>query len=418
MIDLNELKSQMKNCPCGREHKCDVDRIVIKSGALAELDGLTADYDNILLVADRNTYAACGGAAERCIGGKIKAKAVFECEGFLIPDEEAVAYIEEKLPCGCDLIVGVGSGVINDLCKFVSFRHGLPYFIVATAPSMDGYVSTGAAMVWEGMKETFTTHVPTAVIADTAVLKDAPMELIQSGYGDIIGKYSALNDWRLAALVHGEYFCQSVYDLMEQAMEKTVPLADKLLQRDEESVGVLMEALILAGVAMAFAGNSRPASGSEHHLSHFFEITGIVHGREYFSHGVDVIYSTLVTANLRERLTAIQAPTPVAVDMVAREKEIRRIYGSVAEGVLALQEKMGRYSAPPMDVYANKWKEVKEILSEMPSSERIRELINGIGLKVDEFVKMYGEDVISDAVVWAKDLKDRYTVLWLYNEVE
>ena len=97
---------------------------------------------------------------------------------------------------------------------------------------MDGYASTGAAMILDGMKVTVSAGVPTAILADTEVLKDAPMDMIQAGYGDIVGKYSALNDWRLSQIVNGEYFCQEIYDLTFQMVHKTLKLADGLVKRE------------------------------------------------------------------------------------------------------------------------------------------------------------------------------------------
>ena len=173
----------------------------------------------------------------------------------------------------------MGSGVIQDLCKYVSYQAKLPYYIVATAPSMDGYASKGAAMIWDNMKVTYNAHVPEVIIGDVDVLKDAPMEMIQSGYGDILGKYSCLNDWKLSRVVNGEYFCRYVYDLTYEILCKTKDLGPKLLERDAAAIETLMEALVGVGIAMAYVGNSRPASGSEHHLSHFFEVTGIMNGK-------------------------------------------------------------------------------------------------------------------------------------------
>ena len=126
--------------------------------------------------------------------------------------------------------------------------------------------------------------------------------MLQSGWGDIIGKYSCLNDWKLSALINGEYFCQAVYDLVYETAKNVETLASGILQRDEQAIAALMEALVIVGIAMSFVGNSRPASGSEHHLSHYFEITGILHNEPYYPHGTDVLYSSVVTARLREIL--------------------------------------------------------------------------------------------------------------------
>lgn len=293
-MDINTLLAGV-DCSCGKHHACDIRYVAIEKGAISKLTALTENYSSILLVADENTYGAAGEQTVRALTGKEICKVIFPGDTILIPNEDAIERVNGKL-AGAQLIIGIGSGVIQDLCKYVSHTSGIPYYIIATAPSMDGYASTGAAMILDGMKVTVSAGVPTAILADTEVLKDAPMDMIQAGYGDIVGKYSALNDWRLSQIVNGEYFCQEIYDLTFQMVHKTLKLADGLVKREEESVKVLMEALVIVGIAMSFAGSSRPASGSEHHLSHYFEITGIVNGEDYFPHGIDVAYSTVITA--------------------------------------------------------------------------------------------------------------------------
>ena len=145
------------------------------------------------------------------------------------------------------LIVGVGSGVINDLCKQTAFEKNLPYYIVATAPSMDGYTSVGSALILKGMKVTLNARPPKAVIADTKVLQSAPLDMIQAGVGDILGKHSCLNDWKLAELIRGEYFCQKVCDLVYEAVETVGRLTEAAVSRDEAALGALMEALVAVG---------------------------------------------------------------------------------------------------------------------------------------------------------------------------
>ena len=100
----------------------------------------------------------------------------------------------------------------------------MPYIIVATAPSMDGYASDGAAMITGGMKVTYKAGLPRAIIADTEVLCNAPTDMLKAGYGDIIGKFSALNDWKLSRCVNGEYFCNYIYDLTFEQIKRTIIL--------------------------------------------------------------------------------------------------------------------------------------------------------------------------------------------------
>jgi len=412
-MDIQELIRGVDNCPCGRIHRCPMDHIVIGQDATGAIPGLCKPYSHILLVSDDNTWNACGSTVHSLLDGTIEANLVLHSSGdVVIPNEETIAVIEDACNADTDLIVGVGSGVINDLCKIVSFRRNLPYFIVATAPSMDGYVSVGAALILEGMKVTLNARPPKAVIADTNVLKNAPMEMLQAGYGDIIGKFSCLNDWKLSALVNGEYFCQRIYDLTYDSAVRVSGLSGGIAARDEEAIGKLMEALVVVGIAMSYVDCSRPASGSEHHLSHFFEITGILENKPYFSHGIDVAFSAVVTAMLREAILQ-RVPARRSFDRNRWEQEIRRVYGSSANGVIALQNKLGWYEKA--DTVEEKWEQIQALLQQAPASETFLKMLEAVGLHFTDFVNLYGEAKIRDAVLYAKDLKDRYTILWLYN---
>lgn len=415
-MDINYLLNGV-NCSCGKYHSCDIKHIVIEKNAISALSRMIQEHHSILVVADENTFAAAGEKTLAAIADKHSCSVIFAGSPILIPNEDAIAKVTKELE-GIDLIIGIGSGVIQDLCKYVSQYSSIPYYIVATAPSMDGYASNGAAMILKGMKTTVSAKVPDAIIADTEILKNAPMEMIQAGYGDIVGKYSALNDWRLSHAVNGEYFCQYIYDLTFEMLQKTLNLADGLLKREEESVRVLMEALIIVGIAMSFAGSSRPASGSEHHLSHFFEITGIVNGEAYFPHGIDVACSTVITAHLREQL--LKQPWPNVQYRPAKEAylaKMSRIYGQVAEGCMALQKKVGLYDKDMLSIYKEKEREIRSILAGMPSANEIEAMLNAVGLKMDAFYELYSEKKIADAVAYAKELKDRYTVLWMYYDM-
>jgi glycerol-1-phosphate dehydrogenase [NAD(P)+] len=282
---------------------------------------------------------------------------------------------------------------------------------------MDGYASNGAAMITDGMKVTYPAGLPKAILGDVDILKNAPMEMIKAGYGDVIGKFSALNDWKLSRLINGEYFCDYIYDLTYRQIQATLALADGILKREENSIQALMEALVVIGILMSFAGSSRPASGSEHHLSHFFEITGIVGGQAYFPHGIDVAYSTVLTAELRQKLLSFPFPEEIYRPAEAAHRErMQAVYGPVAEGCMALQNKIGSYGANRAPVYKEKEAEIKAILAEAPGAEEIKKMLSVVGLDMGEFYTLYGKEKLHDAILYAKDLKDRYTVLWLYYD--
>ncbi|MBP3437373.1 MAG: sn-glycerol-1-phosphate dehydrogenase [Clostridia bacterium] len=422
--DIDGLLGEGLDCACGKRHACGIDQVLIYSDALNELPALTADFHRITLVCDKNTYRVCGRRVKELLADKVKECLIYEdgANGFVVPNEDAVARLEGCVYEKTDLIIGVGSGVINDLCKYVSFAHGLPYFIVATAPSMDGYASKGAAMIFNGMKVTTNADVPRVIIADTAVLKEAPLSMLKAGYGDMIGKYSCLNDWRLGALVNGEYFCEFVYELTFKTVEVISKMGRAILSRDEASIATLMRGLVIVGIAMAYVGNSRPASGSEHHLSHYFEIVGLLRDEPYFCHGIDVAYSTYETARLRRALLYIKSPEGKPFDIAEWEAAIYRVYGTekntdTAQQIIKLQKKIGWIYEDRLSLYKEKWEEIREILASSPTPERVGEMLGSVDLPLDDFERMYTREKRSDAIRYAKDLKDRYSVLWLYEQV-
>ena len=416
-MELNQLLNRDITCSCGRTHRCDIDLVDIGAGAIERLPESARNFENILLVADSNTYAVCGERVRDLLGDKIKNTCLFVTDDLLVPDEAAIEAVRAKMSPETDLILGIGSGVINDICKYVSFFAGTSSGIVATAPSMDGYASSGAAMILGGMKVTETTHAPALIIGDTEVLKNAPAEMIRSGYADIIGKYSALCDWKLSQLINGEYLCGEVYILVLEKTNLIRSLAKDIANRDPAAIEELMRDLVLIGVTLTLLSTTRPGSGSEHHLSHYFEITGILEDKPYFLHGTDVGYSTIVTARLREELRTLAKPTFSSISDETREKFYEKIYGKIAPEVSELQKSAGRYANPVNDVYCEKWNEVVSVLNECPTAAEIEEMLTDCGFDLSLFEEMYGAEKIHNGVWFAKDLKDRYSVLWLYFNV-
>lgn len=157
-MHVSELINHDILCDCGKVHRCDIPHFLIGKGVLANLPEMVLDYRHILLVADQNTYPLCGDRVRGMLQEKIEAVCVLESEGLLVPGREAVGIVDGFVSKETDLVLGIGSGVVNDICKYVSCTHNIPCGIIATAPSMDGYASSGAAMIFDGMKITFTPN--------------------------------------------------------------------------------------------------------------------------------------------------------------------------------------------------------------------------------------------------------------------
>ncbi len=413
-INLSDYCNRRIRCTCGQEHFCPISDIVICSGALRQLPEILRGYKKIFLTADINTWRACGEHVYTLLKDQCCGTLVFECEGILVPDEESIQTLAESVPEDTDLILGIGSGVINDLCKYTAWNRKLDCGIVATAPSMDGFASSGAAMIIGGMKVTYTVRPPKYIIADIDVVKNAPMDMIRSGYGDIIGKYSSLNDWELSHLVCGEYFCPEIHNLVLQTTDNIRDLASGIAARDDYAIEQLTKALVLIGITLSLAETTRPGSGSEHHLSHFFEIVGLVHHQKHFPHGTDVAYNTILTAGMREQICRFEDPCFCEETEENREYAWDRIYASVAGEVRTLQQEAGSYERDLKPIYREKWQEIRKILSKCPSSAECDQMMRAVGLSFPECERLYGKEKIQDAMLYGKDLKNRYSMLWLY----
>jgi len=193
-----------------------------------------------------------------------------------------------------DFFLAVGSGTINDSVRFVSYRLGLPYGVVATAPSMDGYVSAGSPIVHDGTKTTVQGTTPKYLIADLDILKDAPYRMMLAGIGDMFGKYTGILDWELARDYTGEYYCEKIAEDVINATDKCLENGYKIKGRDPECIKNIMEGFLVTGLGMAYSGISRPASGSEHIVAHSWELFDIEEGKKPEFHGLEVCEGTLL----------------------------------------------------------------------------------------------------------------------------
>ncbi|MBC5639233.1 MULTISPECIES: sn-glycerol-1-phosphate dehydrogenase [Clostridia] len=267
-VDINKF---IGFCGCGKEHKIMVKDIIIESEAIKKLSMIMEKegFKNITIICDENTYAAAGEEIKEIIP---KGKFINLKSENLHANEIAVQKVYECLSVENDVLIALGSGTIHDITRYVAYNKDIPFISVPTAASVDGFVSTVAAMTWKGDKKTFTAVSPIYVVADTDIFKEAPYRLTASGVSDLIGKYTALVDWKISSIVIGEYICNKVCNMEIDAVNKLCECVDDLVLGKLEAYEQLMYALILSGLAMQIIGNSRPASGAEHHMSHLWEM--------------------------------------------------------------------------------------------------------------------------------------------------
>lgn len=316
---IEEMADMEFDCSCGKKHRIDIKHIYVGENAYNRILDVAKEIlpKEILLVSDNNTYKALGKCVENELtesGYKIN-NIILVSDGDLIPDEKAIGRVLVEVNNETELIVAVGSGSINDICRIISAKTHIPYVIMGTAPSMDGYASTVSPLIIDGAKVTYPGTNPYAIIADSNIMKDAPFEMICAGFGDILGKYTALSDWRLSNTIHDEYFCDTTEKLVRNAMYKCFENIEGAVKREVKAIEYISEALILSGIAMTLSGNSRPASGAEHHLSHYWEIDKLSRKLEHPLHGNSVGVGTVISAwlykkfNIEERF-GIETPVP------------------------------------------------------------------------------------------------------------
>lgn len=293
------------DCSCSHTHAVGIETIRTESN----IAGVVAAYvrerfpaGNVVLVSDTNTALAQGDTLETALRevGLSSLRFTYKTETghFLVPDEQAVGTLLTALPRNTGLIVAAGSGTLNDICRFVSDRMKIPYIIVCTAPSVDGYASTVSPLILAGHKTTLEACYPAAIFADPEVLRKAPAVMRHAGFGDLLGKLTALADWELSRRLHGEYYCPVMEGLVRRALGVSMAQAGAVAAGDLAACTALYDALLLSGLAMGMVGNSRPASGAEHHLAHYWEMDALAKGKAHALHGNAVGAATPVIARL------------------------------------------------------------------------------------------------------------------------
>ena len=411
-------------CDCGRAHSVSIDHVVIGKNAIARIGEFVKGYNckKPFLLADVNTFAAAGEKVCSVLQDNgISYKSFIFPNKELEPNEDAVGSAVMHFDSTCDMIIGIGSGVINDIGKILSNLTRRKYIIVATAPSMDGYASATSSMSMDGLKVSLNSRCADVIIGDTDVLKAAPERMLKSGLGDMLAKYVSIAEWRIAHIITGEYYCEKVAQLIRSAVQKCVDSAEGLLRREDQAVEAVFEGLVIGGVAMAYAGVSRPASGVEHYFSHIWDMRGLEFGSTVDFHGIQCAMATFHAVKLYESLVEIQPNIKKAKDYVEAfnledwETELRRFLGSSAETMIAQEKKEQKYdkSTHParLEKILENWDAILQILrEELPASKDLQAVLDQVGISAD--LTTIGVDKETAVMTFksTKDIRDKYVL--------
>ena len=267
------------------------------------------------------------------------------------------------------------------------------------------------------MKITYEATHPEAVLSSPAILCSAPQNMVAAGLGDMLGKHTALLDWKLSAIATGESFCEGIAGMMREAVGICERNAEGLSRREGAAVSELTQGLVLSGLAMQMMGNSRPASGCEHHLSHFWEMRQLLRGQGASLHGDKVGVATLLIVEMYHRFFAKKPDRVIPVDLARWEARMRAAYGPLAEGFL-VRNPLDRAEATTAQeqlerILAN-WDALKaEADALYAKKDALRRMLEESGGPTDPAqVGCRGEDV-RDALLCAWLLRPRFTLLKL-----
>lgn len=412
-----DLQALSQPCSCGHTHGLLVREILIESGALARLPELLSrlgdrPFCHPAVVCDAHTYRAAGARVEALLPGCQVIR--LEWAG-LHADERAVQTVESELRPQVDLLLAVGSGTLTDITRYVAKARALPFVSVPTAPSVDGFVSTVAAMTWGGFKLSLEGVAPIAVVADTEVFGRAPYRLVASGISDLLAKHICLADWRIAHLVTGEYLCERVCALEEQALAEVTQNLDRIRAGRPEAMETLMYALLLSGLAMQMVGNSRPASGAEHHISHLWEMEMINPPVEAY-HGEKVSVGFVMCARRYHQLAqAIYANRVSLGAYQAFDPEMFRPYART-EGqfeALARENRPDPLLAVDRQRLLRQLPQIADIIERIPAPKRVAQMLKEGGCV--QSMQQIGMDpgLLEETVRLAPYVRKRLTLLRL-----
>ena len=347
--------------------------------------------DKLFLVADTNTYEAQG----RAVADALRAGG-FDLKQLVFTNEEVIAdaahVFDVLIAAGGEprTYVAVGSGTLTDITRFASHRSHSQFISVPTAPSVDGFASIGAPLIIHGVKISVYCQAPYAIFADINTLAHAPQTMIAAGFGDMLGKLTSIADWRLGRLLWNEPYDEAIAQRTLDAVQICVDNVDGIGQDEPQAISRLFDALLESGYCMLDFGESRPASGAEHHTSHYWEMKLLREGRPAILHGAKVGVATVMVAALYDQVRALSreeiSDLLEAATWPARDAEVTRIraaYDELADGVIA--DHKAFLDITPEEVEALKrrilenWDAIQAIAAQVPPAATVAELLQRAG---------------------------------------
>jgi glycerol-1-phosphate dehydrogenase [NAD(P)+] len=316
-----------------------------------------------------------------------------------------------------DVLVAVGSGTINDLCKHAAAGTGKPYVVFATAPSMNGYTSSNAAITVNGHKKSLPSKAAQGVFMDLDILSAAPARMIAAGLGDSLCRTTAQADWLMSHLLCQTGYRQAPFALLASDEPVLLEHSGALVNGDREAMHHLARTLVLSGFGMSICGGSYPASQGEHLISHYLDTMLARNGGSL--HGEQIAVATLTMARIQERMLA-EGPPRLAASRVTRDTLVKR-FGEAAGAQCWDEFERKRLSQPAAELMndrmAKNWSDfARQIEAVHISSHTLEKALSRAGAPTQAQDIGVSEPDYEAVVLGARYLRDRFTFLDLADD--
>ena len=392
-----------------KKYNFPLKKVIIESGLMLRSDELICDLGfsqkNILLISDNNLIKISNNIASNVKNNKLE-KLILEDPS---ADDVNVNIIKREIK-NIDLILAVGSGTINDLCKITSYQNNIPYIIFATAASMNGYASANASITINNHKKSLQAKQPLAIYCDLNILANSPINLIKAGIGDSLCYYSCYFDWFLSHLILKTEFKEELFQILAPYQEELIKY-DKNDFKDQDFIKILIEILIISGLTMYIAKGSYSASQSEHLIAHFLDMKHPDLMNNYF-HGQKIAITTITTMKRQNRFLEINK-----IDLQKYDYDLKYFINLFNGNKILAQE--------CFDEVQNKAKiniNINDINSKL---EEIQNILAKTTVNIDKILKIYQkfelfdnykdilliENIYEEAVNNAYLIRNRFTIL-------
>ncbi|MBQ6382321.1 MAG: sn-glycerol-1-phosphate dehydrogenase [Clostridia bacterium] len=420
------------SCGCGSEHRQMDKDIYVGKGLLPRVPEMIRRRGlglHCVLVADDTTYALAGRTVHEALAadGFTVVPCVIHREEDVLPDDSACGEVLLSITRDTEFLISVGSGSLTDTTRINAERTGLPFVAVGTAPSMDGYTSAVAPLLHRGVKIQRPAVCPEIIVCDLDIFATAPMPMIASGVGDVLGKYIAIADWRLGEIINGEVYCPLCGELVMNAVNALVENVDEIAVKSEKGIRILTEALLLAGVTIMLIGHTRAVASIEHNIAQYWEMILVQRGVRPPMHGASVGVATLLVWPLFERFAHedlsgldIEAIKARRLSRERRAEWMRHAFGAEGgeqimrdnpEDFLSWEEQLRRIRAAQSRI-----DDIRAVLRSLPPRETIRRVLQTLNGDLTPQDEQIPEDLLNLSMWCGKDYRTRYTLFKTIDE--